>query len=204
MAHRDAVGDGDGAKLARRAAGHRDALLGGLGLAHQRDVAGRGFVPAGGDADERLMDLRCGQTHRVIIRAMRSAVGTLGDVPAGQPVLQLGLGIHRRTGRFLGRITWSTWAPARPPPSPRGKSLADYHSALLLSDPVEKTGNVTTAWGSIDLGEWYGQIAARGCARSAMVQMFQGCCRRATGGRTAISANAIAKPQTPVLRPQRP
>jgi hypothetical protein len=61
-------------------------------------------------------------------------------------------------GRFLGRINlvYLLWAPARPPPSPRGKSLADYYSALLLSDPVEKTGNVTTAWDGLDLGEWYG------------------------------------------------
>jgi hypothetical protein len=47
MAHGDAVGDGDGAEFARRAAGGRDALLDRLRLAHQRDVAGRGLVPAG-------------------------------------------------------------------------------------------------------------------------------------------------------------
>ena len=57
VAHGDAVGHGDGAELARRAAGRRDALLDRLGLAHQRDVAGRGLVPAGRDADERLVDL---------------------------------------------------------------------------------------------------------------------------------------------------
>ena len=96
----------------------RHALLGGLGLAHQRDVAGRGFVPAGRDADERLMDLRGGQTHGVIIRAMRGALGTLGDVPAWQPVFQLGLGVHRR--RLPGV------ASAQPSQLPRGKSLADY------------------------------------------------------------------------------
>jgi hypothetical protein len=39
----------------------RDALLHGLGLAHQRDVAGRGLVPAGRDADQRLVDLLLGQ-----------------------------------------------------------------------------------------------------------------------------------------------
>jgi hypothetical protein len=64
---------------------------------------------------------------------------------------------------------YSFWAPARPPPSPRGKSLADTQSALLLSDPVEKTGNVTTAWGGFDLGEWYGQIAAQERVRRAMI-----------------------------------
>ena len=46
MAHGDAVGDGDGAELARRAAVGRNALLHRLRLAHQGDVAGRGFVPA--------------------------------------------------------------------------------------------------------------------------------------------------------------
>ena len=34
-----------------------DPKLDRLGLAHQRDIAGRGFVPAGRDADEGLMDL---------------------------------------------------------------------------------------------------------------------------------------------------
>ena len=75
-----------------------DALLHGLRLAHQRDVAGRGFVPAGGDADERLVDLRRGQAHGVVIGAVRGALGTLGHVPAGQPGLELGLGVHRRSG----------------------------------------------------------------------------------------------------------
>jgi hypothetical protein len=45
-------------------------------------------------------------------------------------------------------------------PGPHGNSFADYCSALLLSDPVEKTGNVTTAWDGVDFGEGYGQIAA--------------------------------------------
>ena len=85
MAHGDAVGDGDGAEFARRAAGLLDALLGRLGLAHQGDVAGRGFVPAAGDADEGLVDLLLGQPHGVIIGAMRRAAGTFGDVAGGQP-----------------------------------------------------------------------------------------------------------------------
>ena len=57
VAHGDAVGHGDGAEFARRAAGGGNAALDGLGLAHQRDVAGCGLVPAGGNADERLVDL---------------------------------------------------------------------------------------------------------------------------------------------------
>ena len=94
VAHGDAVGDGDGAELARRAAGGGDALLHRLGLAHQRDVAGRGLVPAGRDADEGLMDLLAGEPHGVIVGAMRRALGTLGHVPAGQLGLEIGLGVH--------------------------------------------------------------------------------------------------------------
>ena len=40
----------------------------------QRDVAGRGLVPAGGDADEGLVDLVLGQPHRVVVAAMRRAI----------------------------------------------------------------------------------------------------------------------------------
>jgi hypothetical protein len=59
MAHGDAVGDGDGAEFSRRAASGSDALFHGLRLTHQRDIAGRGLIPAGRHADERLMDLLC-------------------------------------------------------------------------------------------------------------------------------------------------
>src|ERR1044071_6958271 len=58
VSHRDAVRDGDRAELAGRTTGFLDTLLGGLCLAHQRDVAGRRFVPARHDADERLVNLR--------------------------------------------------------------------------------------------------------------------------------------------------
>ena len=51
-----------------------DALLHRLGLPHQRDVAGRGLVPAGGDADERLMDL--------LPRSAPSRSRTRGAAPA--------------------------------------------------------------------------------------------------------------------------
>ena len=46
------------------------------------------------DADERLMDLRPRQPHRVVVGAMRRALGTLGHVAAGQPGLEIGLGVH--------------------------------------------------------------------------------------------------------------
>ncbi len=93
MAHRDAVGDGDGAEFARRAACFLDALLGRLRLAHQRDVAGRGLVPACGDADKRTMDLLFGEPHRVIVGAMRRAFGALGHVAGGSfDLSNLGMG----------------------------------------------------------------------------------------------------------------
>ncbi len=57
VAHGDAVGDGDGGELARRAARLVHAALDRLRLAGERDVAGRRLVPAGGDADEGLGDL---------------------------------------------------------------------------------------------------------------------------------------------------
>ena len=57
MAHGDAIGHRDGAEFARRAARRSNAFLHRLGLAHQRDVAGGRLIPAGGHADERLVNL---------------------------------------------------------------------------------------------------------------------------------------------------
>ncbi len=82
--HGDAVGHGDGGELARGAVGVLDAQLDRLGLTIERDVAGRGLVPAGGDADEGLVDLLLGQTHRVEIRPVRRAGGALGHMAARQ------------------------------------------------------------------------------------------------------------------------
>ena len=87
VAHGDAVGDGDGGELARRAERLLDAELHRLRLAVQRDVAGRGLVPAGGDADERLVDLGLDEAHGVEVAAVRRALRALGDVAAGQPAL---------------------------------------------------------------------------------------------------------------------
>jgi hypothetical protein len=61
VAHGDAVGDGDGGELARGAVRGLDAQLDRLRLAAEGDVAGRGLVPAGRDADEGLVDLLLGQ-----------------------------------------------------------------------------------------------------------------------------------------------
>ena len=84
MPHGDAVGDGDGGEFARGAARFFDAHFHGLRLTVQRDVAGRGLVPAGGDADPRLVDVLFGQTHGVEVAAMGRAGRALGDVAAGQ------------------------------------------------------------------------------------------------------------------------
>ena len=97
--HRDTVGHRDGAEFARRAAGGRDAFLDRLRLAHQRDIARCRLVPAAGDADEGLMDLLGRQPHRVIVGPVRRARGAFGHVPARQPALKVGLGIHETLHR---------------------------------------------------------------------------------------------------------
>ena len=94
MAHGDAVGDGDGAELARGAAGGGDALLHGLSLTHQRDVAGGGLVPATRHADEGLMDLLAREPHRIIEGAVGRAIWTLGHVPAGQLRFESSFRVH--------------------------------------------------------------------------------------------------------------
>src|SRR5215216_5390101 len=96
MAHGDAVGDRNGAEFAGGAAGGRDALLDRLRLAHQRDIAGRGLVPAGRDADEGLVDLLSRQTHRIEIGPMGGALRPLRHVTARQSLLDVGLGVHSR------------------------------------------------------------------------------------------------------------
>ena len=95
VAHRDAVGHRDGNELARGSVGGRNPALHRLRLAHQCDVAGRSLVPAGCDADEGLMNLLRRQTHRVIIGAMRRALGTLRHMPAGQLPLVDDARFHR-------------------------------------------------------------------------------------------------------------
>src|SRR5262249_5430980 len=62
----------------------------------QRDVAGRGFVPAGGNANQRLVNLLRGEPHRVEVGAVRSARGALRHVTAWKPVLDVGLGVHHK------------------------------------------------------------------------------------------------------------
>ncbi len=87
VAHGDAVGHRDRAEFARRAVCCRNTLLDRLGLPHQRDVAGRRFVPAGGNADERLVDLFRGQPHRIVVGPMRRALRSFRHMAAGQLLL---------------------------------------------------------------------------------------------------------------------
>ena len=69
-----------------------DALV---GLAAQRDVAGRGLVPAGGDADEGQMNLLLAQAHGVEVAAVRRPLRAFGDVAAGELALVELRGVHR-------------------------------------------------------------------------------------------------------------
>jgi hypothetical protein len=114
VTHGDAIGDRDGAELARGAAGGRHALLDRLSLAHERDVARRGFVPAGGDADERLMDLLPSQTHGVVIGTVRRALRPFRDVAARKLRFIVQTCIHRTR---LANLAWCLPAPPAAEPS---------------------------------------------------------------------------------------
>jgi polar amino acid transport system permease protein len=94
VSHGDTVGNRDGGEFARRSCGGGYALLHRLRLAHQRDVTGRAFVPAGRDPNQGLMDLLVGQPHRVKVRAVRRARRPLCYVPARQPRFVDVIGIH--------------------------------------------------------------------------------------------------------------
>ena len=84
MAHRDAIGHGDGGEFARRGTGLLHANLRGLRLAGQRDIAGGGFIPAGSHTHQRLRDFLSRQFHGVVIGTMRRALRPHGGVPARQ------------------------------------------------------------------------------------------------------------------------
>src|SRR3974390_3583985 len=94
MAHGNAGGNGDGAKFARRSTDRCNSLLNRLRLAHQRDIAGGGLVPAGGNANEWLVDLFSRQTHGGIKSPMWSAIRSFGGMPARQFSLQIGFWVH--------------------------------------------------------------------------------------------------------------
>ena len=76
-----------------------------MGLAHQRGVAGRGLVPAGRHADERLGDLAAAQPHGVVVGPVRRARGPLGRMAAGKFGLvpaAVGLAVHIRRLLAIG------------------------------------------------------------------------------------------------------
>src|SRR3984893_17353779 len=85
MAVGDPIGHRDGAKFARRAACRSNALLHRLCLPHQSDVAGGGLVPAGGNADQGLVNLLACEPHRVKIRTVRRPRCAFRHVSAGKP-----------------------------------------------------------------------------------------------------------------------
>src|SRR5262249_43994073 len=83
--HCDAVCDGDSAEFTRRTARFLHTALGGLCLAHQRDVARRGLVPARRNSDKGTVDVLLRQTHRVVERALTTAVRALSHVARWKP-----------------------------------------------------------------------------------------------------------------------
>src|SRR5262249_35197918 len=103
--HRYTVSHGDRAELAWRATRGGDAFLHCLGLPHQGDVAGCSFIPAGCNADERLMDLLARQTHGIIVGAMGRAIRPFRHVTAWQLGLDVGLRIHRGLPATVGYLT---------------------------------------------------------------------------------------------------
>src|SRR5262249_44148615 len=105
MPHRYTVSHSDGAEFARRATGGCDALLHRLGLPHQRDVARCRFIPASCNTDERLVDLLAGQTHGIIVGAMRRAIRPFRHMTARQFGLDVGLRIHRGLPATFGYLT---------------------------------------------------------------------------------------------------
>ncbi len=94
VTHGDAVGHGDGAEFARRAAALVHAALCRLRLAHQRDVAGGCLVPARHHADEGAMDVLLLEAHGVVVGTMGRARRPLGHVPARKFRLVERLGVH--------------------------------------------------------------------------------------------------------------
>ncbi len=78
-AHRDAVGDGDGIELHRRAARGTDALLDLAGEDAVVEVAGHRLDPGVRDADDGLGEILGAVADAVQVGARGSALGTLGE-----------------------------------------------------------------------------------------------------------------------------
>ena len=92
VAHGDAVGDGDGVEAARHAAVLLHTLACGIRLDIEQRVARRTVITRAGERDKGAIDLLFGQTHRVIIAAVRRAFGADRDVAARQPGLVEAIG----------------------------------------------------------------------------------------------------------------
>ncbi len=78
-AHGDAVGDGDGVELHRRAAGFAHALLHGFGELAEVEVAGADFGPGIGDADDRLVQVFFREADAAQVGARCGAAGSFGE-----------------------------------------------------------------------------------------------------------------------------
>ena len=88
-AHRDAVGDGDGVELHRRAAGGADALLDLLGEAAEVEVARHHLGPGVGDADDRALQRIVVEADALQVRAGRGPVRALELDPAAAAEVSL-------------------------------------------------------------------------------------------------------------------
>ena len=81
-AHRDAVRDGDGVELHRRAAGGAHAVLDPLGEPAQVEVAGHRLGPGVGDADDRPLQRVVVEADSLQVRARLGSVRAVEDDPA--------------------------------------------------------------------------------------------------------------------------
>ena len=86
VVHADAVGDRNGGEFARRAAGLRDPVLGGVDLEIVGHVAGRLLALHADHADHRLGDRRIVEPHRAHEGAVRRTIEAIGR-HAGSPLL---------------------------------------------------------------------------------------------------------------------
>jgi hypothetical protein len=77
-AHGDAIGDGDGVELHRRAAGVADALLDGGGDVAQVKITRPDFRPGVGDADDGFMQVFFAEANAAQVGAGGGAVGAFG------------------------------------------------------------------------------------------------------------------------------
>ena len=94
MAHRDAVGDGDGIEPARGASARNHALAADIGLGVEGRVAGCRVVACADHADEGPRDFLLGHAHRVVVGTVRRALRPDRDMAAGELRL-VKLGRHK-------------------------------------------------------------------------------------------------------------